>query len=439
MAGREDLEFANNIRDALDQRTSGAAWLTVLIIFLLLACAVGWASWATLEEVTTGEGKVIPSRQTQVVQTLEGGIVREILAREGDLVKAQQILMRIDDTGFASRLGELRQKRSSMRAEIARLTAEANGEDNVRFEDDLLKSAPRAVQSERQTFAARKKQQAGEISVLSQQLLQRRQALGELEASRKKFTATLRPIRRELKLTRNLQKKGAVPEIDVLRLEQRVAELEGELKVAIASLPRAQAAISEAELRISTVKSAVRTKARERLAAVRSELAVIDETLKAAKDRVLRTSLKAPVRGIVNKLNVTSLGSIVQPGRDIIEIVPLDDALHLETRIRPRDVAFIRPGQKASIKLTAYDFLIYGALEGSVERISADTISDQQGQPYYRVIVKTQQNHIELNDRRLPIIPGMVASVDIQTGEKTVLDYLLKPISRARYEALRER
>ncbi|MEM9360117.1 MAG: HlyD family type I secretion periplasmic adaptor subunit [Pseudomonadota bacterium] len=439
MAGRDDIAFANDIRAALDQRTSGAAWLTVLIIALLLLSVVAWASWAKLEEVTTGEGRVIPSRQTQVVQTLEGGIVREILAREGDLVKAQQVLMRIDDTGFASRLGELRQKRWSMRAEIARLTAEANGKDSIQFDKELVNAAPRAIQSEKQAFAARKKQQAGEISVLRQQLLQRQQSLGELEANRRKFQATLRPIRRELQLTRNLKKKGAVPEIDVLRLEQKVAELEGELKVVTASLPRAKAAILEAELRISTVESAARAKARERLAAVRSELAVIDETLKAAKDRVLRTSLKAPVRGIVNKLNVTSLGSIVQPGRDIIEIVPLDDALHLETRIRPRDVAFIRPGQKASIKLTAYDFLIYGALEGSVERISADTISDQQGQPYYRVIVKTEQNHIELNDRRLPIIPGMVASVDIQTGEKTVLDYLLKPISRARYEALRER
>ena len=439
MAGRDDLEFANDVRAALDQRSSGGAWLTVLVIGGLLAASIGWASWAKLEEVTTGEGRVIPSRQTQVVQTLEGGIVREILVREGDLVKHDQILMRIDDTGFASRLGELRQKRSAIRAQMARLLAEADDKETISFEASLQKTAPMAVQSERQAFRARKTKRLGEISVLNQQLVQRRQAVGEFDASRKKLRATLKPLRRELTLIKRLKRKGAVPEIDVLRLQKQVAEVEGELQVVLASLPRAKAAISEAQLRISTVKSASKAEAREQLSSVRSELAIIDETLKAAKDRVLRTSLRAPVRGIVNKLNANTLGAIVQPGRDIMEIVPLGDALHLETRIRPQDVAFIRPGQRASIKLTAYDFLIYGALDGSVERISADTISDPSGQFYYRVIITTPQNHIQLGGRQLPIIPGMVASVDIQTGEKTVLDYLLKPISRARYEALRER
>ena len=439
MLARDDLDFANDVRAALEQQAPRGTWTILLVILAMVAAAIGWASWAILEEVTSGEGRVIPSRQTQVVQTLEGGIVREIMVREGDLVKKDQVLMRIDDTGFASRLGEIRQKRWALKAEMARLLAEAQGAETIAFGADLETSAPEAVQSQRDSFRARKLQLEGEIDVLQQQLRQREQAAVELNASRKKLTATLSPLRRELRLTERLKKRGAVPEIDVLRLRREVASVTGELDVVMSSLPRAKSAISEARRKIDTANAAFSANARERMTTVRSELAVIDETLKAAKDRVLRTSLKAPVRGVVNKLNTNTLGAVVQPGRDIIEIVPLDDSLLIETQIRPRDVAFIRPDQKASVKLTAYDFLIYGALDGKVERISADTIADERGNAFYRVTVKTDKNHIDVGGRRLPIIPGMLASVDIQTGRKSVLDYLMKPVLRARYEALRER
>ncbi|MGI9475631.1 MAG: HlyD family type I secretion periplasmic adaptor subunit [Hyphomicrobiaceae bacterium] len=439
MAARDDLDFANDVRQALEQRAPRGAWMALLTIAAMMAAALAWASWAELEEVTSGQGRVIPSRQTQVVQTLEGGIAREILVREGDLVDAGQVLMRIDDTGFASRLGEIRQKGWALEAEKSRLLAEANGLEKIAFPGSLTVAARAAVDAQRESFRARRLQLDSEIGVLRQQLRQREQAVVELEASRAKLRATLKPLRREVTLTTRLKRSGAVPEIDLLRLQREAAALEGELAVVKASLPRATSAIDEVRRRIGNARAIFAAGARERLTQVRTELAVIDETVKAANDRVLRTALKAPVRGVINKLNVTTLGAVVQPGRDLIEIVPLDDALRIETRIRPRDVAFIHPDQNASVKLTAYDFLIYGALQGRVERISADTIADEKGDAFYRVIVKTTKNHLDVNGKKLPIIPGMVASVDIQTGEKTVLDYLLKPVLRARHEAMRER
>ncbi|MGI9406565.1 MAG: HlyD family type I secretion periplasmic adaptor subunit [Hyphomicrobiaceae bacterium] len=439
MVAYNDLEFANDVRRALEHRAPRTALVLILAMTIIVASAIGWAWWATLEEVTSGAGRVIPYRQTQVVQTLEGGIAREILVQEGDLVEKDQVLMRIDDTGFASRLGELRQRGWALQTKIARLTAEANGAEKITFNDAILKAVPQAVRSEQETFRARKLKLDGEINVLKQQLRQRELAAIELDTSKKKLESTLEPLDRELELTRQLEARGAVPKIDVLRLQREVASMRGELNIVSSSLPRAQSAIAEARRRIENARSAFVSDIREQLASARSDLAVIEERLKAATDRVTRTSLRAPARGIINKMNVTTLGAIVQPGRDVIEIVPFDDSLLIETRIRPQDVAFIRPKQDASVKLTAYDFLVYGSLEGKVERISADTIADDRGDAFYRVIVKTRKNYLERSGARLPIIPGMIASVDIKTGEKSVLDYLLKPVLRARHEALRER
>jgi adhesin transport system membrane fusion protein len=347
--------------------------------------------------------------------------------------------MRIDDTGAASRLGELSQKRWALLAEIARLEAEAENRDAIKEDPSLKAAAPQAVLSEQDAFRARRRALEEEIAVLKQQEIQKQQELQEFEARQAKLTATLKPLTREVELTRDLYKRDVIPEVEMLRLERQEAELKGELDIVGKSVPRARAAMAEFASRIDNARAAFRSEARERLAKARGELAIVEESIKAARDRVTRSALKAPVRGIVNKVNVTTIGAVVQPGQDLIEIVPLDDTLLIEAAIRPQDVAFIRPDQEASIKLTAYDYLIYGALKGRVDRISADTISDEKGETFYRVTVRTDQSHIGEGDKQLPIIPGMVAKVDIQTGEKTVFDYLIKPIRRMRHEALRER
>ncbi len=439
MIGRGDQEFANDVRAALEEQSPRGAWMLILFITGSFAAMIIWASQAELEEVTTGSGRVIPSRQIQVVQTLEGGLVRSIAVREGDLVDEGQTLMQIDDTGFASKLGELRQRRWALMAEIARLEAEGSGKAEIEVDAEVEKNAPQALASERAVFRSRKAKLRDDIAILEQQLIQKEKEYQEFVAKRDKLQASRVPLAREVKLTERLFQRRIVPEVEFLRLKRQMAEMDGELKIVAAALPRAESAIQESRNRLQSANIAFQLQAQERLAQVRPELAIADESIKAAKDRVTRTALKAPVRGVINKLNVTTIGAVVQPGRDIIEIVPLDDTLLIEAQIRPQDVAFIRPDEKASVKLTAYDYLIYGALEGRIERISADTITDERGERFYRVIVRTDQNHLKTEKGNLPIIPGMVATVDIQTGEKTVLDYLLKPIRRGQKEALRER
>ena len=439
MSTRTEFEFANDVRAAMEERAPRGAWVLIIAIFAIVAGGFVWAAWATLEEVTTASGKVIPSSQLQVVQTLEGGIVREIYVREGDPVKKGQRLMQIDDTGFSSKLGELRQRRWALKAEIVRLEAEAGGADAMQPDKLLAVNAPAALASEQASFAARRARRVSQDAVLRQQLIQRRQEKLELAAKAKKFETSLVPMKKEVDLTRKLRARGVVPEIDMLRLERQFAELNGEARVVRAALPRVASAIIEASNRLASATNLFRAEARERLAKARAELAITREALKAARDRVARAVLKSPASGIVNKINVTTIGAVVQPGLDIFTIVPHGERLLIEARVRPKDVAFISAGQKASVKLTAYDYLIFGSISGKVVRIGADTITDGRAQTFYRVVVQTDRNFVKRGNKQFPIIPGMVASVDILTGKKTVLDYLLKPINRARHEALRER
>ncbi len=439
MTSRLDLAYANSPRAALQSGAPKTGRLLLLTIAALVAATIAWAAWAIVEEVTTGIGRVIPSQQMQIVQSLEGGIVRELTVREGDKVEKDQVLMRIDDTGFASRLGELNQRRFAILAEIARLEAEAEGKAEIGFSGEIKSGAAQAVASETESFAARQRKLQTDLDLLKQQMLQRQQELAEMSAREAKLDAELRPMESELAINRQLAKSGNVARVDVLRIERQIAELQGDRAVVIASKPRARAAIAEAKDRSDAAVNAFRAQAREKLSTVRSDLAVIDESMKAAKDRVVRASVRSPVKGVVNRLSVTTLGAVVQPGQALLEIVPVEDSLLVEARVRPKDVAFIRPEQSATIKLTAYDYLIYGALGGKVVRISPDTFRDEKGEPYYQVIVQTSRTSIGPEAAPLPVLPGLQATVDILTGHKSVMSYLLKPILRVRQEALRER
>jgi len=437
-SGIED-QYVNNL-SASDRAKKGARlWPLLLFLNLGILVLIAWAYFSKIEEVTTGIGRVIPSSQVQVVQTLEGGIVRSIAVREGDIVEPNQVLMQIDDTGISSQLRELTQKESSLIAERIRLEAESGFKEEVAFSAAIEKQNPIAVSAEREVFQSRRAQLEGELAVLENRLTQRRSELSELAARKSKSQATLAPMRKEVSLTERMVKRGIVPEVELLRLQSRFAELSGEIDIADAAFPKIEASIKEAQGLLGSTRNKYVLEARERLARLEAELAVVQETIRAASDRVTRTQLRAPVRGVVNKINTTSIGAVVQPGRDIVEIVPLDDGLLIEAQIRPRDVAFIKTGEDASVKLTAYDYLIYGQLNGKVSRISADTITNKQGEEFFKVIVRTEKNFIGNEAERFPIIPGMVATVDIQTGSNTVLSYLMKPVLRARAEAFRER
>jgi adhesin transport system membrane fusion protein len=439
-----DFAFANDVRAAVDLRTPKTSRLILVSTFALLIAALVWAHFAVLDEVKRGNGRVIPTRQMQVVQSLEGGIVSEILVQEGAIVAQGQPLIRIEDTKFAAEFGEIRERRVAMAARVARLEAEAAGKQTLEFSPELMQASPNAVAAERSVFDARARKLAQDIDTIQQQEAQRRREYDEYKATETKLTNTLKFLQREVELTKNLYKQKVVPEIEMLRIDRQASEMSGQLQVTIASMAKAEAAIHEAQSRLEGARMTLRAQADEDLAKSRGDLAVLDENIKSAKDRVLRTELRSPVHGIVNKVNITTIGAVVQPGANLMEIVPLDDSLLVEGRIRPQDIAFIRPGQEAVVKISAYDSSVYGSLAGKVERISADTIAEEKpergekGETFYRVIVRTNKNYLGTDKHPLPIIPGMVATVEVLTGRKTVLDYIMKPARMLKQEALRE-
>lgn len=412
-----DFTFANDIRAAVELRTPRTLRLLLMTMLAMIFCGIVWAALAVLDEVKRGNGRVVPSRQMQVIQSLEGGIVNTISVQEGEIVDAGQLLVRIDDTTFASQFGEIRERRDAMAARVARLEAESRGADKLVFPHDDKKETSRAEETELSVFDARSRKLKQEVGVLAQQ--------------ESRLQENLQLLNREVELTRKLFAQRVVPEIEMLRLERQASELRGQL--------------GEVQSRITTAKATFRSQAEEDLAKSVGDLAVLDENIRSAQDRVRRTELKSPVHGIINKVNVTTIGGVVQPGVSLIEIVPLDDSLLVEGRIRPQDIAFIHPNQEAVVKITAYDSSVYGSLKGKVERISADTIIDEKGdktergETYYRVMVRTEKNHLGTPSHPLPIIPGMVGTVEILTGSKSVLSYIAKPIRVLRDEAMRER
>lgn len=409
-----------------------AVWITFTAVFVLIV----WAAFAQLDEVTRGEGKVIPSRQVQVMQSLDGGIVSEILVKEGQQVKAGQLLLKVDPTRFVSSLRENRAQYIALLAKAARLTAVASGKPFIP-PPELIKEAPDLVEQERSAYENKRMELEAAVGIARQQLTQRRQELNELIAKREQATQSYTLTAKELEVTRPLAKTGAVSEVELLRLERDVARYRGERDAAGAQIPRIQAAISEAQNKIDEVGLNLRNQARSELSDTNAKLAALSAGSEGLADRVKQAEIRAPMNGTVKQLFANTVGGVVQPGKEIIEIVPSDDALLLEARVQPKDIAFLRPGQAALVKFTAYDFSTYGGLEATLDHIGADTITDEKGNAFYIVRVRTTRSTI--GDAHMPIIPGMVAEVDILTGKKSLLSYLMKPVLRAKANALTER
>jgi adhesin transport system membrane fusion protein len=435
---RADADFVIGPAGAALHAPRAFAHLLLVVIVAFFAAFLAWASWAKLDEVTRGDGKVIPSRQVQVVQNLEGGIVAEIAVREGAVVERGEVLVRIDDIRAASSLRESRARHLALLGALSRLRAEVGGTELV-FPPEVVAEAPAVAENERALFEARQQALESELAILHSQAAQREQELSELATRLDQLKRSHELAVEELKITEPLAANRVVSRVQLLRLEREVNDLSGELETTRLVVPRAEAAFREASRRIEERRLKFRAEAQRELNAVQAEAAALGEVIAAAADTVSRTEVRSPVRGTIKQLFVNTVGGVIQPGADLIEIVPLEDNLLVEARVRPADIAFLHPGQAAMVKVTAYDFAIYGGLEGVVEDISADTITDEKGESFYRVRVRTRDNALEKAGEPLPIIPGMTTQVDILTGEKTVLDYLLKPILRARDRALRER
>lgn len=433
----EDTDFEADADWAIDEQTPRGARLIVWLTGLTLLVLIVWASLAQLDEVARGEGKVIPSRQLQVIQSLDGGIVQEILVREGQQVNAGDLLLRIDPTRFQSSLKENRAEYLSLLAKAARLKAIADGKP---FEPppEVAAEEPELLQEERILYESKRAELDAVVGVARQQLSQRQQELNEVRARRIQAAQSLDLTQAELDKTRPLMRTGAVSEVELLRLERDVARFRGDRDQSAAQIPRIEASINEAQRKIQEVELNFRNLARSELSETNAKLSRLSEGSVALADRVKQSDIRSPVKGTIKQLLVNTVGGVVQPAKDIVEIVPSDDALLLEARIQPRDIAFLRPGQKALVKFTAYDFSVYGGLEATLEHIGADTITDDKGNAFYIVRVRTTRSGLG-EDAKLPIIPGMVAEVDILTGKKSILSYIMKPVLRAHARAMTER
>ncbi|GAB4218361.1 MAG: HlyD family type I secretion periplasmic adaptor subunit [Rhodoferax sp.] len=431
----ENLDWAGDADWARLQQEPVRARFFMQVMGVTIVLLILWAGVAEVDEVTRGEAKVVPSRQIQVIQSFDGGVVEAIMVKEGDVVKAGDLLLRIDDTRSASSAEEGVVNLAALRARAARLEALTKG---TPFSPpaDLVKTEPVLVEAERRLFESRRSEIDAQVAQVRSQLLQRQQELKEVTARRDQASRSFELATQELNANKPLLQSGAASQMDILRLEREVVRLRGERDQAAAQIGRVQEAIRESAKRIQEVELTPRNQMRNELADVMGKIAAMKKGQVALEDKVKLSEIRSPVRGTVKRLMVNTVGGVVLPGRDVLEIVPLDDTLIVEARIRPQDIAFLRVGQEALVKLTAYDFSIYGGLSGTVEQISADSIADEKGAPFYLVRVRT--NKSSLGDK-MPTIPGMVAQVDILTGKKTVLSYLFKRVLKAKANALTEK
>ncbi len=449
----EDLPYANEVEAALARRPGKGALLLSLSVGCFFLTMLVWAAFAELDEVTHADGQVIASQRTQIIQNLEGGILRELRVREGEVVEKGQLLAHLDNEFAESSYRDAVNKALEHHTAVIRLEAERGdtepdfGDPKARLEQEFgrvldpvfSQRAEQVITDQRAVYRARAQQRQAELEMLESQYQQRRHEVEEQIARKRQLDRSLALAVEQRAIAYPLVQRRNFSRVEYLALQQKVATLQGDVESLAASIPKAQAAAREAEQRISLRKAELDAAVTEEINKRRLELASLRETLTAGSDRVTRTELRSPVRGTVKQIVITTLGGVVKPGESIMEIVPLDDTLLIEAKVRPADVAFLRPGQKAKVKITAYDFSVYGGLDGILEQISADTIEDRRGDFFYLVKVRTPRTAIRYHGSELPIIPGMTAAVDILTGRKTVLDYLIKPILKARENALRER
>jgi len=435
---RDDIEFMPHTIAAFFQRPPPPAYLIVRGTLLLLFIAILWAFFADLDEITIGDGKVVPTSQIQVIQNLEGGIVAGIPVKVGDLVQKGQVVIQLDETRFASSADETKAKHNALASKIARLTAESTG---ATFQPPatLLKDDPMIAADELRLYANRQRELDAMLGVLRQQLSQRNQEISEKRARLQQLQESHKLIEQELKMSAPLLAQGVMSEVEILRLQRQVNDTKGEMDANRLAIPRLEAQLAEARDKLEGALAKFRSDSAHELGLAKAEFAGTSATSVALEDRLSRTAVRSPLTGIIKQIKIATIGGVIQPGMEVMEIVPIEDRLLVEAKIRPADIGFLHAGQMALVKISAYDFSIYGGLDAVVENITADSITNEKGESFYIVRVRTSKSFLGPPDKPLPIIPGMLASVHIKTGHKSVMNYLLKPVIKAKYDALRER
>ena len=434
----KDIEFMSSLSQAALEKPTRMSQAIVWIMLVLVIWLIFWASFAELDKIVRADGKVVPSTQIQVIQNLEGGIVESMMVRAGDRVQKGQTLLKLDNTQYASSFGENEIRLAQLEAKAQRLEAEAS---QKRLKKSTEFSSPEIAQifrREYDLYASRQKQMQSNDMILVEQIEQKKSELQAAYSKSDQLKRSMSLIRQEINMMQPLVRQGVSSEVDLLKLKREENDVLSRKKEVDNSIPQLKSIINEYRTKRVEAQEDFYNTAKQELNEVLSEKAQIEKSKIALEDRVTRTDVKSPVDGTIKQIFVNTIGGVVQPGSDIVEIVPLDDALVLETKVAPADIGFLYPGLQAKIKFTAYDFAIYGGLDGQVESISADTITDEEGNSFYLAKIKTDQNHLTKGDKKLFLMPGMTASVDIIVGKHTILDYILKPIIKAKDLALRE-
>ncbi|CAM2894937.1 HlyD family type I secretion periplasmic adaptor subunit [Moritella viscosa] len=450
---KKDLEMADDVYGAMLAQTPQVHRLTIWALAAFVLSFIIWAYFAKLDRVATGMGKVVPSSQIQIIQSLDGGILQQLYVTEGMVVRKDQPLARIDDTRFRADLAEQRQEVDSLRADIIRLRSELASilvadvpdwklqikiaKKTLIFPDDLNQNLPHLVERQQDEYQTGLDSLSNQVAIQGQQIQQRHEESRELKSKIKTLEISYKLALREIELTRPLAEKNIVPEVELLKLERSVNSIKGELNSIRLLVPKLKAAMAEAVLKRREAVLNYRADAREQLNELQDQFSRITEAQVGVKDKVEKALIISPVVGTIKTLHITTMGGVVQPGQVLLEIVPTEDKLLIEAKIKPKDIAFIHLGLPAVVKITAYDFTRYGGLKGVVEHISADTTQDEDGNSFYIIRVRTKISDIQGN-HDMPIIPGMMTSVDVMIGKRTVLEYILNPVLRAKAMALRE-
>jgi len=436
--GKQDMVYMRSLSAAAVHRTPHYLIVVVMIFALFVIAAIVWMNWAKIDVVIRGAGKVSPASQVQNIQSLEGGIISEILVVEGQRVQTGQSLIKISDIAFSSSFEENRLLYLELLARSSRLQAEAFGRA-FKPEPEVSEDAPRLVKSERSLFDSNQAQLKETLSGLEEKISQQKSALLEAQSKQRQLTRSLDLVKKEIKIKQPLKERGIISEVEFLQLQQREAEFEGEIEAARLSVPRINSTIEEARFNKQKEKLNFQNNAKKELNEVNSEISRIKETQTALQDRVKRTTLRSPVNGIVQRLYINTIGGVISPGNNILDIVPQEDSLLVELKIKPADIAYVNVGQFARLKFSAYDFAIHGSLQGIVTFVSADTITNDEGESFFVVRVKPNKPFLGAKSGELPIKIGMTAEADIITAKKTILSYLTEPVHRGIDKALRER
>jgi adhesin transport system membrane fusion protein len=435
---KEDYEFMNSLSSAIleqgPKKLRLVLWFWILTITLLIV----WAYYSQIDEIVRGEGKVIPRSENKMIQNLEGGIIEEILIKEGDIVKKDQILIKIDNQKSKADYQSTNLKSLELTAKIIRLQSEANRSDfivNEYMEQDIKQY----VLLEKRLYDINKQKYENEISVLKEQLVQKANDLSSANSSLNYLSREYNLILEEIKIAEPLVAKKIRSNVDFLKLRREASNIGKELSNVRISIPKINSLIEEAKNKINEVENNFRQISQEELNKTIAELERINATIYSLKDKVTRTNVYSPTKGIIQKTFFNTIGGVVKPGDNLVEIVPTGERLLIEAKIKPADIAFIYYNQYAKVKFTAYDYAIYGGLDGNVIKISADTEIDENKESFYTLQIQTTDNNLLKDGKEFPIIPGMVVNVDILTGKKSILDYILKPILRAKQYTFTEK